>query len=247
VETGQLIFSVDALGRGRVIGTYAEVIDSESVRGEALRRLSPPDAVTLPAVNFRTTVLAESMVIQVTAESFDPQTSADAANMLGQVGIEQLATLYPMYIVVPLTGATPPLTPYRPDPVRNYAIGALLGLTLAVGLTYLYDTLGAARRDAAAATDAIGSPVGHPAAAAATAQLLPSWRELVVRTGTLESVRSLAERDGDDIDALDRDTSRHGPDRPAWAPDTRHRGPADQQTNLTDISAVVHGRFRRSV
>lgn len=140
VERGQLIFSIDALGRGRLVGTYAEVMGSEAVQQEALQRLSDSaEAAPLP-VTFGATALAESLVIQVTAESPDPASSARAANALGEVGADHLQILYPMYNLVPLTKATAPASPHRPEPARNYSLGVLFGVVLALVMTHLLET-----------------------------------------------------------------------------------------------------------
>src|SRR5918998_1605424 len=42
VDSGQLVYSIDTLGRGRVFGTYTEVLGSEVVHREAVDRLGIP-------------------------------------------------------------------------------------------------------------------------------------------------------------------------------------------------------------
>src|SRR5215211_1560193 len=114
VEPGSLVYSVDSLGRGRIMGTYAEVLSSDIVRQATLERLGyRPDGPS--PVILKSSTVADTTVLQVTVESLDPDLSADAANIAGDIGIEQMAALYPVYSLTRLAHAAPPLTPYRPD------------------------------------------------------------------------------------------------------------------------------------
>jgi capsular polysaccharide biosynthesis protein len=141
LDHGQLVYSVDALGRSRIVGTYANVLATDIVRREALIRVgvSPDDTDT--GVNIKTAALAESAVIQVTAEAPDPVLAAAVANAVGQVGEVRMSQLYPIYDLTVVTSATPPTSVYRPDLVRNGSLGLLLGLLLGVFAAYVYDVV----------------------------------------------------------------------------------------------------------
>lgn len=139
VERGSLVYSVDSLGRGRIVGTYAEVLGSELVHRGALERLGYPPSAYNRLVVFRSSTVADTAVVQVTAESPDPALSAEAANQAGEVGIERMTDLFPVYNLVFLSRATPPTSLYRPDIVRNYSLGLLVGLVLAIVVAYAVD------------------------------------------------------------------------------------------------------------
>src|SRR5262249_23759227 len=124
-----LVYSVDSLGRGRIMGTYAEVLSSDIIRQATLDRLGYSAEGQSPII-LKSSTVADTTVIQVTVESLDPNLSADAANIAGDIGIEQMAKLFPVYSLTRMAHATPPLTPYRPDYVRNYSMAAILGLGL---------------------------------------------------------------------------------------------------------------------
>lgn len=161
VEPGSLVYSVDSLGRGRIMGTYAEVLSSDLVRQATLERLGYPADVPSPII-LKSSTVADTAVLQVTVESKDPNLSADAANIAGEIGVEQMATLYPVYSLTRLTNATPPEKPYRPDYVRNFSVALVLGIGLAVGATYLFDLLllwqqGRARPGSGASTRSLRS------------------------------------------------------------------------------------------
>jgi capsular polysaccharide biosynthesis protein len=141
VERGQLVYSVDSLGRGRIIGTFAEVLASDVVQWEVASRMGLASDAARGSLTIRSSVVADTAVIQVLVESPDPVLSADAANVAGEVGIEQMTTLYPVYALTFLSRAKPPTSPYRPDPVRNYSLGLLVGLVLSAVMAYLADLM----------------------------------------------------------------------------------------------------------
>jgi capsular polysaccharide biosynthesis protein len=141
VDSGQLVYSMDTLGRGRIFGTYTEVLGSEVVHREALERLGIPVDQLGRSVVIKSAGLADTAVVQVSVESRDPELSAVAANVVGEIGIGRLQQLYPLYNLSFLNVATPPTRPYTPDPVRNYGLGLLFGLVLAVLLPWLVHTV----------------------------------------------------------------------------------------------------------
>jgi capsular polysaccharide biosynthesis protein len=139
LDRGQLVYSVDALGRSMIVGTYADVLATDIVRREALTRVGVSPDQTDTGVNIKAAALAQSAVIQVTAEAPDPVLAAAVANAVGQVGEARMSQLYPIYDLTVVTSATPPTSVYRPDPVRNGSLGLLLGLLLGVFSAYVYD------------------------------------------------------------------------------------------------------------
>lgn len=141
VDSGQLVYSIDTLGRGRVFGTYTEVLGSEVVHREALERLGIPIEELGRSIVIKSAGLADTAVIQVSVQSRDPDLSAVAANVVGEIGIGRLQQLYPLYNLSFLNVATPPDRPYTPNAVRNYGLGFLFGVVLAVLLPWLFDAV----------------------------------------------------------------------------------------------------------
>jgi capsular polysaccharide biosynthesis protein len=142
VEPGQLVYSVDALGRSMIVGTYANFLSADTVREAALRSLDiPPRPAGSADIEIKTAALADSALVQVSVVAPDPDTAADVANAVGRVGAEQMSQLYPMYALTVVTSATPPATAYRPDYLRNLSLGVLLAATLAVICVSALDAL----------------------------------------------------------------------------------------------------------
>jgi polysaccharide biosynthesis transport protein len=139
IDRGQLVYSVDALGRSMIVGTYADMLATDSVRRDALTRvgLSPDEPSS--AIDIQTAALADSAIVQVTAVAPDPALAAAVANAVGQVGQAQMSQFYPIYDLTMVTQATPPTTVHRPDKVRNLSLGLLLALPLAAAGAWFYD------------------------------------------------------------------------------------------------------------
>jgi capsular polysaccharide biosynthesis protein len=132
VDPGQLVYSVDALGRAMIVGTYANVLDTDMIRREAIEQA---DATSDPAdIQVKATALADSAVVQVTALAPDPRLAADVANAVGRVGQLRMSQLYPMYELTVVTQATPPTRVFEPDVKRNLSVGVLLGVLVGVSL-----------------------------------------------------------------------------------------------------------------
>jgi len=145
VDAGQLVYSVDALGRSMIVGTYANMLSTDVVRRDALALagLAPDQPPT--AIEIKSAALADSAVVQITTVASDPDIAAAVANAVGQAGQVRMRQLYPMYDLTAVTPAIPPTSSYRPDVTRNLSVGLLLGLLLGVAAAGAYDALARAR------------------------------------------------------------------------------------------------------
>jgi succinoglycan biosynthesis transport protein ExoP len=145
VDPGQLVYSVDALGRAMIVGTYANVLDTDLVRREAIEQADAASDPADPDIQVRATALADSAVVQVTAVAPDPRLAADVANAVGRVGQLRMSQLYPMYALTIVTQATPPTKVFEPDVKRNLSLGLLLGVLGGVGLACVVERWKCAR------------------------------------------------------------------------------------------------------
>jgi capsular polysaccharide biosynthesis protein len=139
LEPGQLVYSVDALGRAMIVGTYADVLATDVVRHDAFARAGVPSVGAEPDVEIKAAARADSAVVQITTVAHDPNLAASIANAVGQAGEARMGVLYPMYELSFVTRATPPTTLFRPDITRNLSIGILLGLALGCAAAWAYD------------------------------------------------------------------------------------------------------------
>ena len=146
LDRGQLVYSVDALGRSLIVGTYADVLSADVVRRQALVSVGVSPDDTRNGVTIKATPLAESAVIQVTAEAPDPVLAAAVANAVGTVGEARMSQFYPIYDLTVVTSATPPTSLHRPDLIRNGSLGLLIGLLLGSASAYFFDMVVGASR-----------------------------------------------------------------------------------------------------
>jgi capsular polysaccharide biosynthesis protein len=146
VDRGQLVYSVDALGRALIVGTYADVLATDVVRRDALTRVGVSTDIPDTDIQIKAAALADSALVQVTAEARDPALAAAVANAVGDVGQARMSQVYPIYELTVVTAATPPTAVNRPNVFRNLSLGALLGVVLAASAASAYDAL--ARRRA---------------------------------------------------------------------------------------------------
>jgi capsular polysaccharide biosynthesis protein len=131
VDPGQLVYSVDALGRSMIVGTYANVLETDVIRRDALQQVgvdADPSDPSDAEISIKAAPLADSAVVQVIAVAPDPDMAAAIANAVGQAGQARMRSLYPMYDLTVVTQATPPTGVYRPDVKRNLSLGVLAGL-----------------------------------------------------------------------------------------------------------------------
>jgi succinoglycan biosynthesis transport protein ExoP len=141
VEKQQLVYSVDALGRSMVVGTYANVLAADIVRREALERVGVASDESASDIEIRTAAIAESALVQVTAVAGDPNLAADVANAIGQVGEARMSQFYPIYDLIVVTPATPPTRLYRPDFARNLSLGVVIGVLLGIACAWTWDAV----------------------------------------------------------------------------------------------------------
>lgn len=143
IDRGQLVYSVDALGRSMIVGTYANMLTTDTVRREALTRAGVSPDETDSAIEIKTAALAESALVQVSVVAAEPGVAAAVANAVGQVGEVRMSQFYPIYDLTVVTPAAPPTRIYQPDIARNLSLGLLVGALLATVSACMFDALAA--------------------------------------------------------------------------------------------------------
>jgi len=134
-DNSKIINSLIALDKRSIVGTYAEVLNSERIYQEAFVELgySPQE---LEAYDVVTVVLPDANVLEIAVEGPDPKLTTMMANQIGKKAIGYISDLYSVYDVNFLDIAQLPTEPVRPQPVRDislaFALGLLLGGVLAI-------------------------------------------------------------------------------------------------------------------
>jgi capsular polysaccharide biosynthesis protein len=126
--------------RTEIATTYAEVASSRLIKREAADALGVSKDLR-QGLSVSSQLLAGTNVVKVTVEGSDPTIVRDFANMVGTKTIDYVQELYETYDLKPLDQATLPSAPVKPDKLLNLSLGAVIGLSLGVGLAFVSEYL----------------------------------------------------------------------------------------------------------
>ncbi len=131
----------------RQVKSYTDLVTSPRVLIPVIEQLdlatTPDELATAIGANSP----LDTVLININATNRDPQIASDIANATADSLSTQVAELEePADGVSPVEistvrSATPPVAPSSPQPVRNVALGVLLGLALGFGLAVLREVL----------------------------------------------------------------------------------------------------------
>jgi diguanylate cyclase (GGDEF)-like protein len=142
IVTGEnnVINSLATLDKRSIITTYAEVLNSARIYNETIAFLQLIN-VDLQDYSHLAVVLPDTNILELTVEGPDSATIALLANSIGQLAIEYVQGLYPVYNLTMLDPAIAPLQPVRPQPLRDASIALVLGLAVGVALALIRELL----------------------------------------------------------------------------------------------------------
>jgi len=132
-ENSDVVRSIEALARPSVVATYAEILNSQRAYLEAAEvvGLTP---IQLEEYELKAVELPGASGIELSIEGPDPRVASQLANAAGEWGINYISELYQVFDITLLDGADVPVDPFRPKPLRDAGVAALLGAALGVGL-----------------------------------------------------------------------------------------------------------------
>lgn len=132
-DTADVIRSLESLERRTVVATFARMAATDETREAAATqlRLDPKSAR-----RFRTrgSVVPNTNIIRIDTRGPDPARAAAVANATAGVIARDAQSLYRVYVLRPLSRATPPSRPAYPDPQRNLIVGVAVGTALAFAI-----------------------------------------------------------------------------------------------------------------
>ncbi len=137
-DPNQILNTINALTRRNVINTIARKATSISMHEEVASELGVPVEAVL-AAQVRTITPPETNLIEVRAQSHDPEFAAKVANTVARNMVGQD---YEKVIAVEVIDpAIPPITPVAPQPLRLLTLGLVFGLILGVAFALLEQVL----------------------------------------------------------------------------------------------------------
>lgn len=122
-----VVNSLDTLDRRSIVATYAEVMNSQRIYGEALLSLKL-EASTLEDYEMLAVVLPESSVVELDVTGPDPKLAAELANAVGYQAIKFLRGFNQVYDLNFLDTAIATEEPISPQPIRDAGLALLLGI-----------------------------------------------------------------------------------------------------------------------
>jgi diguanylate cyclase (GGDEF)-like protein len=140
ITGNELINSLQALDRESVTTTYAEVMNSRRVYGDALSSLQL-QAPQMEEYTREVEVLAKSSILELRVTGPDPKLATRLANELGYQTILFTRSLNPIYKVDILDRAIEPIEPISPKPLLYAGLAVALGLIGGAALAILNEQL----------------------------------------------------------------------------------------------------------
>ena len=134
------VSSLTSLDNSSIVTTYADVFDSDFNIQAFISTLDLIDE-EIEEYAQNTVVLPDSNVLEIYVTGPDPEITARWANGVANTGIDYMKTIYQVYDLNILDSAVVPEEPISPQPVRDVALGGILGLLIGVILAILRDQL----------------------------------------------------------------------------------------------------------
>jgi diguanylate cyclase (GGDEF)-like protein len=135
-----VISSLDTLDSESIISTYADILSSNRVLEDAIRKLNLEAEDVKGYVN-RVNVQPNSNILELLVEGPDPTMSALLANNVGQNAINYIKGIYQIFDIAFLDQAQEPVKPFSPVPLRDGGIAAGIGLVAGIVLVVVVETI----------------------------------------------------------------------------------------------------------
>lgn len=140
--------------------TYAEVGISRAVVADVIDRLQLKD-ITVPQLQAKLTVAPkrDTEILVFTVQDTDPIMAARLADAVAESFKRQVKAYLNIENVMVLDLALVPTSPIKPRPLMNTAIAFVLGMMVAIGLTFLLEYLDTSIKSPDDVTRHLGLPV----------------------------------------------------------------------------------------
>jgi diguanylate cyclase (GGDEF)-like protein len=131
---------MDTISNQSVMATYAEIMNSSHIYNDTLNSLQLQSA-DLNDYTYKSVVLPNSSVLELSVKGPDPQRAADIANAIGRQTINFTRNLNQVINLDFLDLAAPSVVPYSPAPLLNAGLAVFLGFFGGLVLVVVRDQL----------------------------------------------------------------------------------------------------------
>ena len=122
-----VVSAFTALDTLKIFSTYTDIMKSDRVFEEAIKMIDLDD-VELSKYSRQTEMNPESIILILTVEGPNPQTTATLANEIGKYGIQYINAFFTVFEIDFLDPAVPVGIPFKPQTYRDMGIAAGIGL-----------------------------------------------------------------------------------------------------------------------
>ena len=136
---GNALTQGDIQASVNLINTYREIIRSPFIMEQVIDELNLNASVGEIQNSITVNSTNNSQVLTITVRHEDPAVARDVANTTASVFQENLGDLMNVENISVLAQADLRTTPVEPRPMMNMAIGAVVGVMIGVGLTFLLE------------------------------------------------------------------------------------------------------------
>lgn len=145
----------------QLINTYNVIIKSPAILSLVIEELDLDTTTGALTEQISVNNAENSQVVNITVQDPDPKRAVDIANMTAEVFQTEIKNLMKVDNVSVLTPAilSDNPSPVKPNPMLNMAIGAVIGLMLGVGITFLLEYLDTTVKNEQDVEDILDLPV----------------------------------------------------------------------------------------
>jgi len=133
----QSIRTLDDARSRAIVATFAEVLGSGTIHQEAARTLGL-DEFAGAGYTFRSAILPEANVVELTVRGPAPQMTVLLSGAVGGSAAEKFTELYQIFDIVLLDAPTIPTSPSNPTLVQTLVMSGALGLLAGATLALLW-------------------------------------------------------------------------------------------------------------
>ena len=133
-----VVSSLDTLDKQSVISTYADLLASNRVFQETVRKLKLKPA-DVENYTLQPILQTQSKILILAIDGPDPRMTALLANNVGQNGINFIKSIYQVFEISLLDQATVPTKPISPQPLQDGALAAAIGLLVGIFLAVVIE------------------------------------------------------------------------------------------------------------
>ncbi|WEV60768.1 Wzz/FepE/Etk N-terminal domain-containing protein [Streptococcaceae bacterium ESL0729] len=150
----------DVNGNLQMINTYKTLVTGDLVINQVKEKLSSDYGLSMTSEELRRSISVNqtqnSLMFSISAKTDNPISSEHIANTTAQVFKENVKDVMNVDKISIISKAEANLNPVSPSPKKNLAIGALVGLFVGVGLSFILEQLDRTVKDSRFITDSLG-------------------------------------------------------------------------------------------